>query len=369
MKLHRLALTDFRNYQRAVWEPRALVSVLHGPNGSGKTNLLEALSLLAPGRGLHGASLRDVCRLGSQQWGVVASLESRGERFRLATGVQQERAQRRVFLLDNAPVSSQSEVAERCSCVWLTPAMDRLFNEQAAQRRRFFDRLVVALLPDHAQQLMAHSRSLTSRNRVLATQPHQSAWLDSLEASISRHAVALTAARLSVSERLQSSFLTVNGFPSIETVMRCPLADKLATHPALHVEDWLRDVLKSNRDDDRAKAMTSVGAHRTDWTLINASDKREARFYSSGQQKIMLLSLILAHAHCVKQTWGEAPLILLDEPFVHLDERHRTALMKALQSLSTTSILTGTDADLFSPMTGWADFVRVEEGNLYPTSH
>lgn len=362
-----MALTDFRNYRRAVWEPQSLISVLHGPNGSGKTNLLEALSLLAPGRGLHNAPSHQLCRIGTQQWGVVASLKSREQHFRLATGIQPSRNNRRLFLLDGELVQKHSDISERCACVWLTPSMDRLFNDHAAQRRRFFDRLVAALIPDHAHQLVAHGHSLTSRNRILATQPQQSVWLDSLEASISRHAVAITAARLATVERLEASFLTVEGFPRVELFLRCQVADKLRSSPALHVEDWLKDVLKCSREEDRAKAMTSIGVHRTDWTLFNATTRHDVSLCSSGQQKIMLLSLILSHAHCVQEAWGEAPLILLDDPFVHLDERHRAALMKALQTLNTTSVVTGTDSQLFSPMKGWADFVRIEEGNLYPT--
>lgn len=366
MKLLRLALTDFRNYQRAVWEPHSLINVLYGPNGSGKTNLLEALSLLAPGRGLHGTPSHRLNRNGTQQWGAVASLQSHGQHFRLATGCQGNGNNRRLFLLDDEPVKTQSDIAELCACVWLTPKMDRLFSEGASPKRRFLDRLVAALMPDHAKQLVAHDRSVASRNRILATQPNQSVWLDSVEASISRHAVAITAARLTALEQLHDSSLSVVDFPKVILNLRCSLAEQLRLSPALHVEDWLRDALKKRRETDRTKGLTSIGAHRADFIVSDSVSHQNAAFLSSGQQKIMLLSLILSHGRCVQKSWGEAPLILLDEPFVHLDEKHRSALIEALRPLQTTIVLTGTDAQLFSPMRGWADFIRVEEGNLYP---
>ncbi|WP_018979488.1 DNA replication/repair protein RecF [Saccharibacter floricola] len=366
MKLLRLALTDFRNYQRAVWEPHSLVNVLYGLNGSGKTNLLEALSLLSPGRGLHGTASHRLSRNGTRQWGVASLLQSHDQQFRLATGCQSTGNSRRLFLLDDEPVKTQSDITELCACVWLTPKMDRLFSEGASQRRRFFDRLVAALMPDHAKQLVAHDRSVASRNRILATQADQSVWLDSIEASISRHAVAITAARLATLEQLHDSSLSVAGFPKVTLNLRCSLAEQLCSSPALHVEDWLRDSLKKRRETDRTKGLTSVGAHRADLTVRDSATHQDASFLSSGQQKIMLLSLILSHGRCVQKNWGEAPLVLLDEPFVHLDEKHRAALMEAVKTLQTTVVLTGTDAQLFLPMKGWADFIRVEEGNLYP---
>ncbi|MXV44451.1 DNA replication/repair protein RecF [Saccharibacter sp. 17.LH.SD] len=366
MQLLQLTLTDFRNYKRCVWNPTSPFVILHGENGSGKTNLLEALSLLAPGRGLHGASSAHFCREGAHNWGISASLKKGEHVFRLATGTAPSNTKRRVFLVEGEPVRSQSDVASLYACVWLVPRMDRLLSDNAAHRRRFLDRLVVALFPDHAQQLAAHERSVMSRNRILATQPSQKTWLSSVEDSISRHAVAITDARLTFLERMKNSAITTPGFPEIDLQLDCLLAQELQRHSALKVEDWLRDNLQKTRTDDQQRGGTRYGAHRADFSLNDTTHGIRGALASSGQQKIMLLSLLLAHAHCVQEGWGDAPFLLLDEPLVHLDEPHRQALMTNILERKMPSFLTGTDAGLFAPLKSSADFVHVKNGFLHP---
>nr|WP_306301810.1 AAA family ATPase [Asaia astilbis] len=201
MRIDRLVLTEFRNYERLVWTPRSRLVVLTGENGAGKTNLLEALSLLAPGRGLRGASNAQIQRQQGGPWGVVARLsDNRTGEVKLATGADPATPARRVFRLNGEVARNQGMIAPVFSTIWLTPQMDRLFSDPASGRRRFLDRLVLALDANHARESAAHERALTQRNRLLATRPDQNSWLDALEDSIARHAVALTAARMALTE-------------------------------------------------------------------------------------------------------------------------------------------------------------------------
>lgn len=363
--MRRLTLTDFRNYGRCTWEPSASISVLTGENGSGKTNFLEALSLLAPGRGLLGSAPQLLPRYGTSQWGIAAELEKNEQHFHLSTGLTEGRG-RRVFLLDGEKTRTLAEIAQLYSCVWLTPQMERLFLDGASARRRFLDRLTVALIPDHTQQLMAHERSVMSRNRVLLEQPHETVWLDSLEESISRHAVAATAGRLHLVETLNETPFGHDTFPHTVMNLNCSIAASLKEKPALEVEDWLRHLLKQSRHQDRLRKSTSTGAHKADVTFREALTGRDASRSSSGQKKIILLSVILSHAHAIDRIWGQPPVILLDEPLTHLDEKRRMCLMDSLSSLRTTTLLTGTDAELFSTIRKIADFFHVHDGTIQP---
>ena len=374
-RLKRLSLTDFRNYARLVWtDPERLV-VLSGENGSGKTNLLEAVSLLVPGRGLRGARggqlLRQQAEAGAQ-WGVAAVLEQDGQVWRLGTAGDPQRAGRRVFSLDGAAPRNRDQVAERLAAVWLTPQMDRLFSEGASARRRFLDRLVLALEPGHAREIAAHDTALAQRNRLLAGDGvADPAWLDALEASLSRHAVAVTVARADLVRRLneaaaaQVGLLAGQGaFPRPQLALVCAIGERLRTGSALSVEDGLRRALAASRAADRAQGGTSIGAHRADMGLGEAGGGRDAALASTGQQKALLIGVVLAHAQAIAALRGLPPLLLLDEPMVHLDETRRAALLAALAALPGPVLVSGTDASVFDALRGRAQFVHVAAGEL-----
>ena len=372
-RLLRLHLTDFRSYAALTWQPAARVAVVTGPNGSGKTNLLEAVSLLAPGRGLRGARIAELPRQGGAgestgAWGVAARVLRDGEEREVATGSPPEGpGDRRVFRLDGAPPRTHAELAGLAPVLWLTPQMDRLFQEGASGRRRFLDRLAWGLEPGHAREVSAYETAMSGRNRLLAdSAAADPAWLAALEDTMARHAVAVTASRLNLAARLNGALASgaSGGLPAARLEVLCPVADRLTREPAVRVEDWLRCGLARNRRRDAAAGGAALGAHRADMGLIEAASGLPASRASTGQQKTLLLGLVLGHAALIGETRGTAPLLLLDEPMVHLDAARRAALIAALLECSAQAILTGTDNDVFAGFRGHAEGLRTEGGNL-----
>ncbi len=362
--LSRLVLTDFRSYAALAWRPAARIAVITGPNGSGKTNLLEAISLLGPGRGL-GRARDDLARQGGGgTWAVAGRITRDGTVNDIGTGTEQPGG-RRIFRLDGAEPRSQAEIAARIAAVWLTPQMDILFQDNASGRRRFLDRLVWALEPAHAREAAAHEAAASGRRRLLARGRADAAWLAALEEEIARHAVALAAARMGFAARLNAA-PGASGFPAVRLVLEDPLAAQLESAPALAVETWLRRELAARREADAAAGTQTLGAHRADMRLEDAASGLRAERASTGQQKTMLIGLILAHAALIAEQRGAAPLLLLDEPAVHLDQARRFSLFQALCDLPAQAFLTGTDADVFAPLRGVAEFLGAGDGQLRP---
>lgn len=374
LRLLRLRLTDFRSYPSFEARFTGRIVAIAGPNGVGKTNLLEAISLLGPGRGLRGARASEIGRRqpgaeAPRPWVAWGSFDGPDGPAEIGTGTTAEAgdAARRKYTLDGEPAKSQAELARRAGAVWLTPQMDRLFQDGASGRRRFLDRLVWALEPGHAREVAAHDTAMGGRNRLLAEGRRDAAWLAALEDAMARHAVAAVAARRALASRLNALLAagTATGaFPAARIDLACPIAAALAEAPALAVEDRLRADLAAGRGRDAAAGGAQLGAHRTDMTLVHLPKGQPAALCSTGEQKALLVSTVLAHAALIGAARGFAPLLLLDEVAAHLDLGRREALYAALASLPAQVFLTGTEPDIFAPLQGIAETFRATPEGL-----
>lgn len=356
LRLTHLLLQNFRSHVSTSLRLRASAVVVVGENGTGKTNLLEAVSLLGPGRGLRGARNAEFGRRapeGMFPWAVSGRFEGPQGAFDLGTGTPPDGSpDKRVLRLDGNPVRSQMELTQQVTCVWLTPQMDRLFGEGASGRRRFLDRLVWALEPGHAREVAAYDNSMAQRNRLLASGQCDAGWLASLEDAMARHGVAVTAARLGLVSRLNAVLEagTAGTFPAARCSLACEVVESLRVEPALAVEDRLREALRTGRPRDAAAGAALAGPHRCDLLMTHLPKGLPAELCSTGEQKALLVSVVLGHAALIAAARGFAPILLLDEVAAHLDVRRREALFAALLALPAQCFLTGTEAGVFASL-------------------
>jgi len=370
-RIHRLTLTHFRNYHVAGLEARGDLIVLVGPNGAGKTNCLEAISFLAPGRGLRRATLEDVAdNQGDGSWAVSAEVEGALGLATLGTGNDPPRgdtATSRRCRIDREPVASAAAFGDHLRMVWLTPAMDGLFMGAASERRRFFDRLVLAIDSEHASRVSALERSLRSRNRLLEVRNYDDHWCDAIERETAELAVAVAATRGQTAVKL-AAMLRARGqasaFPSAEIALDGWMETALLGEPATAVEDRYRAQLRHNRVRDAAAGRTLDGPHLTDLQVIYAPKQMPARDASTGEQKALLIGLILAHATLVAEMTGIVPLLLLDEIVAHLDPGRRAALFDELTRLGAQVWLTGADPVAFGDIGPSGEIFNVEAGHI-----
>jgi DNA replication and repair protein RecF len=363
----RLTLTDVRSYAHLRLETDLRPVVLTGANGAGKTNLLEAVSFLAPGRGLRRARLSDVTRHGARggglgAWGVAATVETPFGAVDIGTGREAGVSDRRVLRINGAPARSQADLGEIVSMIWLTPAMDRLFTDAPGGRRRFLDRLVYGLDPHHAGRLSAYETALRQRARLLRDGVTDGAWFAALEDTMASHGVAIAAARRDLVGRLGRALAEAEGpFPRAAVALDGVLEEWLDRRPALEAEDAYRALLARERPREAAGA-PAAGPHRSDLTVRHAAKDMPAPLCSTGEQKALLIAILLAQARVQGAARGTAPLLLLDEVVAHLDDIRRRALFDALTDLGAQAWLTGTDRALFAPFAGRARFLEVREG-------
>ena len=362
LSVGRLRLRNFRNYAALDLGTDPAPVVLTGENGAGKTNLLEALSLLTPGRGLRRARLPELDRTGNGPFAVEASLEGRLGGFDIATSAADGRRQ---VSVDDRLLRGHNDLADLVSLVWLTPAMDRLFQESPAGRRRFVDRLVLSIYPDHARQVGAFERAMRERSTLLRQDRHDPAWLKVLEQRIVEAGVAVAAARgeliRALGGRLAEAALP---FPHPRLRLDGDVESWLDQMPALEVEARYAAILAAERHADALTGGASVGPHRTDLLAVDAWTGEPAATCSTGRQKALLASVIIAQARLRLERMGELPVLLLDELAAHLDWRRRRELLEVLLDLGAQTWMTGTDVDFFRGLRGRAQFIAVSNGTL-----
>ncbi len=367
VSLSRLVVTDFRSYARAELHLDGRPVVLTGENGAGKTNLLEAVSLLSPGRGIRGVPYAEIARdVGAGGWAVAATLEAEDGAVRVGTGIEPgaETSRSRQVRVDGEQ-AGPSALAELVSMVWLTPAMDRLFVEGASERRRFLDRLVMGFDPAHGTRAGAYERALRERNRLLADEVFDDAWLSGLEGQMAEHGVAIAAARVETLARLRGALEAAQEgpFPRALVSIDGALEAEVGSQAAVDVEDAFRARLKEMRWRDAGAGRALDGPHRSDLLVRHASKDREARLCSTGEQKALLIGMVLANARLLAAR-GRPPLLLLDEIAAHLDEERRASLFDEIVGLNLQAFMTGTDPSLFHSLGGRAQSLAVAGGEI-----
>jgi DNA replication and repair protein RecF len=369
--IRRLTLSNFRSYRAAAIEIERPLVLLTGPNGAGKTNLIEAISFLVPGRGLRRATVEEVAfSEGDGSWAVSAEIEGMLGLATLGTGIEPvaatEATPSRKFRIDREPVGSAAAFADHLRVVWLTPAMDPLFVGPASERRRFLDRLVLAVDAEHTSRVAALERSLRARNRLLEDPRPDPHWLDTVEHETAELAVAVAALRAETVGRLQVALAARRdeAFPSAEIALDGWMERLLPDSPAADIEDRYRTVLHDNRARDAAAGRTLDGPHLTDLAVVYPPKGIAAGDASTGEQKALLIGLVLAHAGLLAEMTGYAPLLLRDEVVAHLDPTRRAALYDALGRLGAQVWMTGADPLAFVAIERDADVFDVSPGTV-----
>jgi DNA replication and repair protein RecF len=373
--IERLRLTNFRNYASLSLETGAGPVVLTGPNGAGKTNLLEAVSLLAPGRGLRRTPFNEICRSNADPdagWAIAARLNGLEGPIDVGTGFAPEAGTSgRTVRIDGVTKRSSGILGDHVRVVWLIPAMDGLFTGAAIERRRFLDRLIQTLDPEYRASLSRFERAMRQRNRLLDEHVQDPSQFEGLEIQMAEAGVAIAASRREAVARLvteieaSSGEDNVSAFPWSTLTLEGSLEERLQHEAALDAEDAYRALLERNRERDRAARRTLDGPHRSDLIVGHGPNAMPARNCSTGEQKALLIGLVLAHSRLVQQaSGGKAPLILLDEIVAHLDDERRRALFAEIVRLSAQAWMTGTDRELFAALDGEGQFLNVENGGV-----
>jgi DNA replication and repair protein RecF len=365
-------LTNFRSYRRAELSAGDGPIVLTGPNGAGKTNLLEAISFLTPGRGLRRATLEDVANTeGDGSWAVAAGVDGAFGEVQLGTGIDPPTegvAPVRRHRIDREPAPSVAAFADHLRVVWLVPEMDGLFLGPASERRRFLDRLVLAIDASHGSRVNALERALRSRNRLLEEINPDPRWLDAIEHEVAELGIAVAAARAETVRRLtgviESSHDPASPFPAARLSLQGWLEADIASGAAIEIEDRYRASLREARARDRAAGRTLEGPHLSDLAVVHAGKDIEAARASTGERKALLVGVVLSHARLVAAMHGAAPVVLLDDVAAFLDAERRGALFEALLRLGAQTWMTGVDDSAFAALGNSGERFRVRPGRV-----
>lgn len=381
----RLVVTGFRNHARTALALDNRCVVLVGENGAGKTNILEAVSFLTPGRGLRGVRLSDVSTrdmsagegaVAEQPWGVAATVMTPEGTVDLGTGIgRTSDGDKRIVKVDGAAKPSSGVLGTYVRALWLTPQMDRLFMEGAGGRRRFLDRMVLGFDAGHSSRVTSYEKAMRERTRLLAEDNWDASWLSALEAQMAEHGIAIALARSHIIGQLAAAIAEHEGpsdtaFPKADVALASGFSDGVAgaldTTPSVDLEDAFAKRLAASRGRDAAAGRALEGPHRADMLVRHAPKNMDAQACSTGEQKALLIGLVLANARLHCASFGAPPLLLLDEVAAHLDARRRAALFDELERLGAQAWMTGTDASLFENLGDRAQLFNVAHGEITP---
>lgn len=364
--LSQLKLGHFRCYEKAVIDGLSSgLIVLYGANGAGKTNVLEAVSMLSPGRGLRSAKTSELQRRESNSaWGVYSVCETQAGPVKLGTGYDSHK-DKRVIRINGVDAKSQNALSDFIACIWLTPQMDRLFIEGASTRRRFFDRLVFSFDAGHAGRVARYENAMRQRSKLLQEGGADPAWVKSLELQMAETGVAIAAARLDFTQKLAQSCDKVDEveeafFPKAKITIQGTIEELLQKSPAIKVEEMFAYQLEHSRAQDARVGGAATGPHKSDMVVTYIAKNMSAAYCSTGEQKALLITIIIAHGRLMAAERGAPPLLLLDEVAAHLDKERRAALFDILIALGGQVFMTGTDASLFDSIDQKAQFFKVE---------
>lgn len=378
--IRNLQLQNFRSYDVARMEDiHAGLVVLTGPNGAGKTNILEAISLLTPGRGLRSAANEDMIRRSAETstsipsvkqgalWAIAADVDTGGAEAQLGTGIDD--GGKRIVRINGVPAKSQMALSDYVACVWLTPQMDRLFLDSSGGRRRFFDKLIFAFDAAHAGRVTRYENAMASRSKLLREGQNDPSWLKSLESQMAETGVAIAAARLDFLTRLQKACDLAHEneesfFPKAQLLLSGTVEELLSKTPAVEVEEMFAYQLSQSRARDAETGGAATGPHKGDLLVRYKAKDMPADQCSTGEQKALLIGIILAHARLMQAERGRPPILLLDEVAAHLDENRRGALFDLLCVLGGQVWMTGTDEQLFEAARKRAQFWAVQGGRI-----
>ena len=379
ISLSSIALSNFRNYEYARMEITPQPVVLTGENGAGKTNILEAISLLTVGRGLRRAKLSEITTyhlpLATSSWAISANINGRMGEVKIGTGRDSSlpasllmgEENKRIVKIDGKITRGQAELAKHLSIIWLTPQMEQLFSEGSSAGRKFLDRLVFSFDANHATRINEYDYAMRERNKLLQDLRRADAnWLDALEQTMAEKAAIIATSRINTAEHINHTIVASPlSFPKALVVARGFVEDLLKKNSsALEVENAVKTALREGRGADAASGRTQIGTHRSEFAVTHLKKNMLAQNCSMGEQKAMMISIIIAQARAGRQWHGITPIILLDEVAGHLDENKRFELFEEICDIGSQTWMTGTDLSLFSNLQGKAQFFEVENGNI-----
>ncbi len=364
--IHRLRLVNFRNYEAANFEPHKGLNVIFGSNGSGKTNLIEAISLFTAGRGLRNAAKGEIGRYHDQRqncWGATAIIDDGQQKITVSTGIEHIGANRKIII--NGQESKQADLSQIFNVIWLSPLQDRLLVDGMTERRRFLDRLVFGFDQQHASRIASYEKTIRERAKLLLERRIDDAWLSAIEQKIAQKGIAITAARLDVVKRLNIHLKQqTHQFPKASLLIEGQIERWLQHTSAIEAEDHYAQQLKATRLSDANSGITEIGSHRSNFSVFHLERNMPAHLCSTGEQKALLISIIFANAHLQGEEKGLKPVLLLDEVTAHLDPNRRAHLFDELEKYGMQVFMTGTEKTLFESVPSSAKFWEISDSHI-----